>query len=268
MVKFKDDNPELREKIAFLESYSTWCEDAKKALPGIARFGVVIDRKIREDGLDAIAVRCWDELQKHGHMPFLDFSPCVLMSDWNNRGIDSACEVDIGNAIAMRGLRLASGNLSACLDWNNNYGDDPEKEISFHCGPVAAEMMTAKGWIDGHQIIRNATGNMSYGCCQGRIKPGKMVFASSRTADGRLQFYVGTGEFTDDPIEKEFFGCAAVGKIPKLQKVLKHVCEEGHRHHKSATHGDRDTANAFYHGLTRYRGFDVRRPQLEETREF
>lgn len=44
----------------------------------------------------------------------------------------------------MRALSLASSLPSACLDWNNNYGDDENKVILFHCGPVAQTLMTKK----------------------------------------------------------------------------------------------------------------------------
>lgn len=268
MVKLGDDDLMLNEKRDFLREYSQWPAGSENALESNARLGVVLDNIIESEGLDAISLRCWDELQKHKHLPYLDFSPCVLMSDYNNRGIPAACEVDVGNAIAMYGLRLASGNSAACLDWNNNFGDDPNKVILFHCGPVPQDMMAEKGVIDAHRIILNATGNMSYGCNQGRIKPGEMVFASSRTANGELDFYLGTGRFTEDVIEKDFFGCAGVARIPDLQKTLAHVCNEGHRHHVSATYGGRDAANAFHHALTNYRGFEVARPQLEEIKSF
>jgi L-fucose isomerase-like protein len=43
------------------------------------------------------------------------------MGELNNRMVSSACEVDIGNAVAMRALALASGKSPALLDWNNNY---------------------------------------------------------------------------------------------------------------------------------------------------
>ncbi len=267
MEGIKDSDRTLKKKIAFLEDYATWCKPSRRVLPTIARLGVVLDRIITDDGLDTIALRCWDEWQKYKKF---DLSPCVLLSDYNNRGIPAACEVDVGNAITMYVLRLASGNPAACLDWNNNYGDEEDKTILFHCGPVPREMMTQKGWIDQHQIIKNSIGRdeCGYGCYQGRIKPGKMIFGSSRTADGRIQFYLGTGTFTKDKIEKAFFGCAGVAQIPGLQDVLLHVCEEGHRHHTSVTHGGPVLANAVYEALTKYRGFDVRRPQLEEKKAF
>lgn len=37
------------------------------------------------------------------------------------------------NVLAMHAPRLASNTPSALLDWNNNYGSDPNKAVCFHC---------------------------------------------------------------------------------------------------------------------------------------
>jgi len=251
MEEIKESDLVYKAKAADLENYSTWSNVSKKALPTIAKLGVVIDQMIEEDGLEAIALRCWDEMQEYLHI-----SPCVLMSQLNGKGIPAACEVDVGNAVAMYALMQASGEPTACLDWNNNYGDYEDKCILFHCGPVPQQLMMGKGWISDHEIIKNAVGpGKGYGCNQGRIKPGIMTFASMRTANGKPEFYVGEGEFTTDPIPENFFGCAGVAEIPDLQDVLIYVCENGHRHHTSVTTGH--VAEAMYEGITKYCSMNI-----------
>jgi L-fucose isomerase-like protein len=213
--------------------------------------GVVLDQIIQDDGLQAFGLRCWDEMQE-----YLRISPCVLMSQYNDRGMPAGCEVDIGNAVTMYALMQASGEPVACLDWNNDYGDDPNKCILFHCGPVPQGMMKDQGWIDDHQIINHALGKeCGYGCNQGRIKSGPLTFASMRTENGKPGFYAGQGKFTEDPIPENFFGCAGVSEIPDLQRVMRYVQENGHRHHVSVTPGH--VAEALYEGLTKYRDMEV-----------
>jgi L-fucose isomerase-like protein len=187
---------------------------------------------------------------------YLNISPCVLLSVYNDFCLPAACEVDIGNAVSMYVLMQASGNPVACLDWNNNYGDDEDKCILFHCGPVPQSMMVDKGWINDHLIIRNAIGpDKGYGCNQGRIKPSKMTFASMRTAEGKPEFYVGEGKFTADPIDASFFGAAGVAEIPDLQEILLYICETGHRHHTSVTTDH--VAEAVHEAITKYCGMNV-----------
>ena len=55
------------------------------------------------------------------------------MSMMSENLMSSACEVDICGVVGMHALQLASGTPSALLDWNNNYGDDPDKAVCFHC---------------------------------------------------------------------------------------------------------------------------------------
>ena len=43
--------------------------------------------------------------------------------------------------VAMYALQLASGTPSALVDWNNNYGDDPDKCVFFHCGNWAKNFL-------------------------------------------------------------------------------------------------------------------------------
>ena len=64
---------------------------------------------------------------------FFGVVPCTVMSMMSNGLHSSACEVDVPGVVGMHALRLASETPSALLDWNNNYGDDPNKAVCFHC---------------------------------------------------------------------------------------------------------------------------------------
>ena len=174
----------------------------------------------------------------------------------NNRGIPAACEVDIGNAVMMHALKCASGNVATCLDWNNNYGDELNKCILFHCGPVPHHMMTDKGRIVDHAILANAVGaGNAYGCNVGRIAPAPFTFGSMMTSNGQLHFYLGEGHFTEDPIPNDFFGCAGVAEIPDLQECLQTIGYMGHRHHVSVTPGN--VSAPVREALAKYFGYDV-----------
>ncbi len=243
----------VRAKRQTLLDHSSWEGVPDSAVDTLTRLGVVLDDLTDELELDAVAIRCWPEMQQH-----LKISPCVLLSELNDRGVVAACETDVGNAVAMTALRLASGQVATCLDWNNNYGDEPDKCILFHCGPVPSEMMIGKGRITDHAILANAFGEgCSFGCNTGRIAPTPFTFASMLTRDGRLEFYVGQGEFTDDPIPEDFFGCAGVAEINGLQNALCTIGHAGHRHHVSVT--PTHVAPAVCEALQKYLGCEVMR---------
>ena len=226
-------DPKVKEKAEKLKTYASWNGVPESALDTLAKLGVVLDAVVEEYHLDACAIRCWIEMQR-----LLKISPCVLLSEMNDRGVASACEVDVGNAVAMRALSLASGNVATCLDWNNNYGEADDKCILFHCGPVPQSMMTSKGRISDHLILANAVGKeCSHGCNVGRIAPTPFTFGSMLTQQGNLKFYLGEGRFTADPIPDDFFGCAGVAEIAGLQNTLQTIGYHGHRHHTSVTPG-------------------------------
>jgi L-fucose isomerase-like protein len=156
----------------------------------------------------------------------------------------------------MYALSKASGNAATCLDWNNNYGDDENKCILFHCGSVPQSMMTGKGQICDHAILGNVLGKgCAYGCNTGRIAPTPMTFGSLLTSNGDLQFYLGQGHITKDPIPDDFFGCAGVAEINDLQGALQKIGYLGHRHHTSLTPGHvvEPVADAF----EKYLGYKV-----------
>lgn len=240
-----------KEKVERLRNYSNFKKVPEKAFENLVRFSVVIDEIIVEYGLDTLALRCWIEIEKE-----FGVAPCVLLSELNDRGFPAACELDICNAITMYALNLASGKPATCLDWNNNFGDDPDKCILFHCGPVPQSLMTAKGEVIDHPMFAKSLGaGCGFGCNVGRIAPNKITFASSKTQDGKLHIYLGEGEFTNDTIQEGFFGCGGVAKIDQLQEKLYKIGNSGYRHHVSVTPGH--IAKALREAFTRYLGYEI-----------
>ena len=251
-------NAACKEKSAFLRDYASWRGVPDKAFSALVRLGVVLDNLIEEYQMDAVAIRCWLEMQQQ-----LGISPCVLLSALNDRRVPAACEVDVGNAVTMHALGLASDGPTACLDWNNNFEEDDDKCILFHCGPVPAGMMAGRGHITDHGILANAVGKgHGYGCNIGRIAPQDFTLGSMVTDAGRLRFYLGQGRFTEDTVPKEFFGCPGVAHIPGLQDVLLYAGKNGFRHHVSATGGL--VQAPVREALEYYLGFDVAVPQEEK----
>ena len=69
----------------------------------------------------------------------------------------------------------------------------------------------------------------THGTLDGTVKAGAMSFArfSTDDFDGQITGYVGEGAFTDDPLNT--FGGAGVVEIPKMQELLRFICENGFR---------------------------------------
>ncbi|MBT3275003.1 MAG: hypothetical protein HN368_17745, partial [Spirochaetales bacterium] len=242
--RYKDEAEILRKTAA-------WDGVPEGAFDNITKLAVVLRDISAEMSLDAMSIRCWIELQAQ-----MGISPCVVNGILMETGFPVACEVDTGSAVMMRILGAASNSPTAILDWNNNYEEEDDKCVLFHCGNAPESMMAAKGRITDHEILANSVGHgKGFGCNQGRMAPGYFSYGNLTTEDGRVKTYLGNGEFVDDPLPENYFGVAGVAEIPQLQDVLQHIGFEGHRHHVALTPGD--VRAAVSEALSRYLDFDV-----------
>ncbi|MBQ9388160.1 MAG: hypothetical protein IJU01_05830 [Lachnospiraceae bacterium] len=228
----KDDDPVVAAKIERLKNYTDFSGVPADKMLNLGKLAVVIDEYIEEYHLDALALRCWNEMESH-----LRVCPCVLLSELNDRGITASCEIDMCSAISMRAMSLASEEPSAVLDWNNNYGDDEDKVILFHCGPVAQTLMTCKGTVTNHKMFDKTDPGSGWGCNEGRIKPMDITISNCQTKDGKIVIYASEAKFTDDVIEDGFFGCGGVAQIDGLQDKLIKLARGGFKHHTAITEG-------------------------------
>lgn len=246
-----EDDEAYRKKLKDYESYAQWGETPQENFKTIVKTAVVIDQIIKQYDLNCLGVRCWNEFEA-----YLNICPCIILGELNNRGIPAACEVDIANAISMYALQLASERPTVTLDWNNNYGDDRDKCILFHCGPAPRDLLQDRQFIVDNPLQAMVHGpNHSWGSSMARFKPSPITYLSACTDQGRLRFYMGEGRFTEDVIEKEYFGNAGVAEIPGLQKVLLGAGMNGFKHHVSVTSGV--VEEILREAFTKYLNFDV-----------
>lgn len=232
--KTSESDPAVKDWLEKLHSTADFSNAPVGRDVSIAKLGAVLDLLARDAALDVMAIRCWSELQET-----LNISPCAVVGLFNQAGIPIACEMDVTNAIAMLGLALASQKSCGCLDWNNNYGNEPDKCILFHCGPLPMELMQGPGVIEEHKMLSKTYGQgCSWGLNVGKIRTGDITFAGMRTEAGQLCFYADKARITDDPVEKEFFGVSGVLEMPGLQNKLNNISRNGFRHHVTITAGD------------------------------
>jgi L-fucose isomerase-like protein len=248
--RMPDDHPAAREKLHQIQCYVASDNVPRDALLKMAKLGAVIDEWMRQTDCRISAIQCWTSLEE-----FFGVVPCTVMSMMSDNLMSSACEVDICGVVGMHALQLASETPSALLDWNNNYGDDPDKAVCFHCSNLPKHFFNDVR-MDFQQIIAGTVGKENtYGTCVGRVKAAPMSFARFSTNDreGSICGYVGEGEFTNDPLDT--FGGAGVVRIPRMQELLHYICERGFEHHVAANLA---TVGASVHeAATRYLGWNI-----------
>jgi L-fucose isomerase-like protein len=246
----KDDNDGVQRKLAQIKEYVGTRGIPDASLTKMAKLGHVIEDWMREADITVSAIQCWTAMEE-----FFGVVPCTVMSMMSNDLLSSACEADICGTISMHALALASETPSALLDWNNNYGADPDKAVCFHCSNLPKSFF-ADTRMDYQAIIAGTVGkDNTFGTVVGRVKAGPMSFARFSTDDsaGVIRGYVGEGAFTDDPLNT--FGGAGVVRIPNLQGLLHYICENGYEHHVAANFSS--SAGAVHEAVTRYLGWQM-----------
>ncbi len=228
--RLNDGDSKVKEKIEFIKNYTPTTSFPEEGLLKLAKLAVVVEKWVLENELDGFAFQCWPSIQDN-----FGIVPCAVMSMFSEGLVPAACEVDISGLIGMYILQLATDTPSAILDWNNNYGDDPNKLVLFHCSNLPKSFFKdTKMTI--HPIISDLKGgDLSFGAIQGRIKSEPCTLLRIETDDlyGEIKALLVEGNYTEDPLET--FGGYGVIEIPNLQNVLKQLCKEGFAHHVAAS---------------------------------
>jgi L-fucose isomerase-like protein len=247
-----DGDKAVKAKLDAIKKYIPTKSIPADALLKIAKFGAVIDRWIKDNEINGTAIQCWTSLEE-----FFGIVPCTLMSMMSESLLPSACEVDITGLLGMYVLQLAGGTPSAILDWNNNYADDPDKCVLFHCSNIPLSFLK-NARMDYQEIIAGTVGKENtYGTVVGRIAPNDATFCRITTDDtsGVISAYTGEGEFTNDKLDT--FGGYGVMKIPNLQTLLRYICKMGFEHHVAVNICRK--ADAIAEAMENYMGWEVYR---------
>jgi len=248
--RLKDDDATVLAKIASIQGYVSTQTVPAASLLKMAKFGLVVDEWLKANELVGSSVQCWTAMEE-----FFGVVPCTLMSMMSNNLMPSACETDMIGMISMYILQLAAGEPSAIVDWNNNYGEDPDKAVIFHCSNLPKHFFEDLK-MDFQEIIAGSVGkNNTYGTVVGKLKSGPLTYCRVSTDDlqGKLRAYVGEGEITGD--RPQSFGGYGVVRIPQMQKLLKHICRHGYEHHVAVNRSHYGTAVA--EALSNYKGWDT-----------
>ncbi len=248
--RLADNEKRVKAKLASMNAYVSTRGIPPAALMKMAKFGVVADEWIKANELAGTSIQCWTAMEE-----FFGVVPCTLMSMMSNNLMPSACETDMVGMVGMYVLQLASNTPSAIVDWNNNYGDDPDKCVIFHCSNLPKHFFEDLK-MDFQEIIAGSVGkDNTFGTVVGQLKSGPITFCRVSTDDlkGGMRAYVGEGETTND--RPKSFGGYGVLKVPGLQDLLQHVCKNGYEHHVAVNRSH--YAGAIAEALGNYKRWDV-----------
>ena len=240
----------VKNHLESIKSYASQGKTPNEAMVQIAKLDVVLKQIMEENMLDATAIQCWTSLQQN-----YGCNVCTSMSIMSENMLPSACEVDVTGTLTMYAMQLASGSPSALVDWNNNYADDENKCVLFHCGNWAKSFLPDIE-ISNAPIIGTSVGvENTYGALDGRTPAMPLTYGRISTDDpkGIIKAYIGEGVLTNDPLNT--FGNRAVAQIPNLQDLMKYICRNGFEHH--VVMNASNTAPILEEALGNYMGWEV-----------
>ena len=244
------EDKKVKQSIDIIRSYSPTRKTPEDRLLQIAKLDVALNQFMEEHALDATAIQCWTSLQQN-----YGCNVCTSMSMMSENMLPSACEVDVTGTLSMYAMQLASGSPSALVDWNNNYAEDDEKVVLFHCGNWAKSFLPDIE-ISTAPIIGTSVGEENtYGALAGRTPASPLTYGRISTDDpkGIIKAYIGEGMLTDYPLNT--FGTRAVAQINDLQGLMQFVCRQGFEHH--VVMNASKTAGILKEAMGNYMGWDV-----------
>jgi L-fucose isomerase-like protein len=158
------------------------------------------DEFVRENGIGALASRCWPNLFTEYGTP-----NCAVLSMLNDDGVASACEADLYGALSMwMGMRLSG---SPVFFGDPVAMDEEENSITYwHCGACACSLARKDtGAVVGVHPNRKIGPAMDFGC--GDFGDAT-VFRVGRRSDGHFRFFIFEGKTLDKP--KQYIGTSIV----------------------------------------------------------
>lgn len=245
---------EVRKKIQEIRNYGRIPETiSEEKVVRQAKLCLVLEQWVMENECNASAIQCWDSIQNN-----YGCATCLAMSMMGEKGLPSACEMDVTGALTMYALYLASGQPSGYLDWNNNFTDDRDKCVNLHCSNFPKGFIGTDFEISTLDVLSTTIdAEKCFGACKAQLVPGVMTFAKITTDDknGKIKLYVGEGQFLGDPVDTK--GGVAACKVKNLQGLLDHLCRNGFEHHVAM---NRSTcADVIEEALGKYLGWEVYR---------
>ena len=182
-----------------------------------------------ENGIDALASRCWPDFFSVYGTPV-----CAVLSMLNGSGVASSCEADIYGALSMYiGSQLTGG---PAFFGDPVTLDEKENTITYwHCGMAACSLARKDtGAAVGVHPNRKIGPVMNFGCeACGEVT----VFRIGRKPDGRFRLFILEGKALDKA--RQFCGTSIVVQTKSCAlEVVKNSVRAGWEPHFAVAFGD------------------------------
>lgn len=217
----------------------------------------------REEGLDALALRCWPEFQD-----VLLTAPCASVSYLNDHGLITSCEGDLPGALSMLAASFLSGEAPTM---NDPVALDTERDLvqMWHCGPGPASWADESGQtLDWHHTLnrRRAEGEAKAGLSSDIAFRKGAVTLLHISSDG-ASLFVMEGDVVEGPAPPYpgsggWMGNLRSGGVPvRAVDFLESIVLYGFEHHYPVMRGHHEAAVREFASWAGIEVLDVRRAE-------
>jgi L-fucose isomerase-like protein len=197
-----------------------------------ARYELSLMNIAEELDVSAIAVNCWTRVQER-----YGISSCSTFGRLNDKGLITACEMDIMGAASMWAVYAAAlGNVVPdFIDFTDLHPTEENIWLAWHCGN-AAPSLCAEGC--DIKLVRNERMIQWCETCHGanefRLKSGAVTCSRLMECDGEYTMFTGTGEIVDiPPFVRGTYGWVKVNDVFDWEDKM---VENGMVHHGTLIH--------------------------------
>jgi L-fucose isomerase-like protein len=194
-----------------------------------AQFSTYVKEKIDQEGITALAVRCWPDFFNE-----LGAAACSTLSQFTEDGVVSSCESDIHGSISMFILRQLANGSAPYLGDMVHINEASNSAVFWHCGAGAYSLAHPEtGATAGVHPNRKMGFTMEFG-----LKPGRVtLFRVGYTAVDGYRLLIMRGDALDTP--QRFNGTSVEVKLETdVSETLYKLMEEGFEPHYALVYED------------------------------
>ena len=238
-----DDDPTVRALVQDFSSSVAEVTVADDWLLKDAKLELALVDFWNRNGLSAMAIQCWPAIQQLWGM-----SVCALLGRMTQRGMLTACEVDVLGALAMlASYHAALGHmLPHFVDWTIQHRENPNWLLAWHCGnaPISlandVRQTALRSRFDMTGKLPVKDGDRMAALYQFQLRPGPVTFCRLAEYDDEWKMLIATGEIV--PSNEVLAGTWSWVAVPDHTRLYRTLVEEGFIHHASMIHGDQTAA--------------------------
>ncbi len=234
--KIKNNSPETKRVAREMKKQADLSSLKNDNVSNMVHLELALEQFAAEKGLSGMGIQCWTAIQE-----VYGISPCYVMGRLTDKGIMTACEVDIYGVLTMLIQNLASLGKTPphFIDWTIRHQEKENVFLAWHCGNAPPSLVCKSSAISikYHSILGESLGiDRSRGTGEFQLKPGIVTICRLIEHEGQFKMLITSGKIIES--DQKLRGAWSWVEVHDLNHLYEVLVMEGFTHHASLIHGD------------------------------